>query len=131
MTSLGMPALPPRTTDPPWRTAWDRALYGPQGFFRRSAPGDHFRTAVTASDLLAQALVRLARGCGLRTVVDVGAGRGELVTAVHRLAPDLTLVAVEVADRPPGLPAAVHWTSTVPSRIDGLVVAAEWLDNIP
>ena len=27
MTSLGMPALPPPTSDPPWRTAWDRALY--------------------------------------------------------------------------------------------------------
>ena len=126
-----MPALPPRTTDPPWRTAWDRALYGPQGFYRHAAPGDHFRTAVHGSDLLARALLTMARGCGLDTVVDVGAGRGELLAALHLLAPDLRLVAVEVAGRPDGLPEQIRWTAALPARVDGLVVAHEWLDNIP
>ncbi len=76
-TSLGMPALPPRTDAPSWRTAWDNALYGPDGFYRRNAPADHFRTAVHGSVLSARALLRLLRANDLDTVVDVGAGRGE------------------------------------------------------
>jgi SAM-dependent MidA family methyltransferase len=126
-----MPALPPRTTDPPWRTAWDRALYGPRGFYRLAAPGDHFRTAVHGSDVLARAMLAMARSCGLDTVVDVGAGRGELLAALHPLAPDLRLVAVEVAARPAGLPDEVEWTTALPAGVDGLVVAHEWLDNVP
>jgi SAM-dependent MidA family methyltransferase len=130
-TSLGMPPLPPRTTAPAWRTAWDTALYGPDGFFRLNAPADHFRTAVHGSDLMARALLRLVRSHGLDTVVDVGAGRGELLTDLHRLAPDLELLAVEVAPRPQGLPDAIAWSPVLPESVDGLVVAHEWLDNIP
>jgi SAM-dependent MidA family methyltransferase len=126
-----MPALPPPTTDAPWRTVWDQALYGPAGFYRRSSPRDHFRTAVHGSDLLARALLRLVRDHDLRTVVDLGAGRGELVRDLHRLAPDLALVAVEVAARPDDLPDAVRWTGALPAAVDGLVVAHEWLDNVP
>ena len=126
-----MPPLPPRTAAPSWRTAWDTALYGPDGFFRRNAPADHFRTAVHSSDLMAQAFLRLVRDNGLDTVVDVGAGRGELLLALHRLAPDLELLAVEVAPRPAGLPEAIAWSPVLPDSVDGLVVAHEWLDNIP
>lgn len=126
-----MPAVPPRTPDPPWRTAWDSALYGPDGFYRHHAPADHFRTSVHGSDLLAEALLGLARHHGLTRVVDVGAGRGELLLGLHRLDPTLDLLAVEVAPRPPGLPDAVGWSAALPERIDGLVVAHEWLDNIP
>ena len=126
-----MPPLPPRTAAPSWRTAWDTALYGPDGFFRRNAPADHFRTAVHGSDLMAQAFLRLVRDTGLDTVVDVGAGRGELLLALHRLAPDLELLAVEVAPRPPDLPDAIAWSPVLPDSVDGLVVAHEWLDNIP
>ncbi len=130
-TSLGMPPLPPRTTAPPWRSAWDTALYGPGGFFRLHAPVDHFRTAVHGSDLMAQALLRLVREHDLDTVVDVGAGRAELLLALHRLAPDLELLAVEVAPRPEALPPAIGWSAALPSSVDGLVVAHEWLDNVP
>ena len=126
-----MPPLPPRTADPSWRTAWDTALYGPEGFFRRNAPADHFRTAVHGSDLMARAFLHLVRANGLDTVVDVGAGRGELLLALHRLAPDLELLAVEVAARPAGLPEAIAWSPALPESVDGLVVAHEWLDNIP
>ena len=131
VTSLGMPPLPPRTDAPSWRTAWDRALYGPDGFYRRHAPADHFRTAVHGSDVMARALLRLVRANGLDTVVDVGAGRGELLVALHRLAPDLELLAVEVAARPARLPSAIAWSTVLPESVDGLVVAHEWLDNIP
>jgi SAM-dependent MidA family methyltransferase len=130
-TSLGIPPLPPPTTDPPWKKAWDAALYGPEGFFRRESPVAHFRTSVHASPLFAEALVRLTRDAGLDTIVDVGAGRGELLAEAHRLDPDLTLLGVEVAPRPAALPDAVAWTAALPESVEGLVVANEWLDNIP
>ena len=83
LTSLGMPAMPPPTSDPVWKNAWDAALYGPGGFFRRESPSAHFRTSVHASPLFAAALVELVRRAGLDTVVDVGAGRGELLAEMH------------------------------------------------
>ncbi len=131
VTSLGMPPLPPRTDAPSWRTAWDRALYGPDGFYRRHAPADHFRTAVHGSDLMARALLRLVEAHDLDTVVDVGAGRGELLAALHRLSPELELLAVEVAPRPATLPPPIAWSPVLPESVDGLVIAHEWLDNIP
>jgi len=130
-TSLGIPAIPPPTSDPPWKAAWDDALYGAAGFFRRESPAEHFRTSVHASPLFAGALVHLVREAGLDTVVDIGAGRGELLRTVHRLAPDLDLLGVEVAARPDDLPRAIAWTTALPESVDGLVVANEWLDNIP
>ncbi len=129
--SLGLPPMPPPTTDPPWKKAWDAALYGPGGFFRREAPAAHFRTSVHASPLFARAVVELTRRAGLDTVVDVGAGRGELLREAHRLDPSLTLLGVEVAGRPADLPGAVDWSPVLPAEVDGLVIANEWLDNIP
>jgi SAM-dependent MidA family methyltransferase len=130
-TSLGIPAVPPPTTAPSWKDAWDDALYGAAGFFRRESPVAHFRTSVHASPLFAQALVRLVRQAGLDTVVDIGAGRGELLRAVHAIDPDLDLLAVEIAPRPDELPGSIAWTTALPEAVDGLVVANEWLDNIP
>ena len=130
-TSLGMPAVPPPTSAPTWKAAWDEALYGVQGFFRRESPVAHFRTSVHASPLFAQALVRLVRDAGLDTVVDIGAGRGELLAAMHAADPGLELLGVEVAPRPAELPDEVAWTTALPESVEGLVVANEWLDNIP
>ena len=130
-TSLGIPVVPPPTRDPSWRTAWDAALYGPEGFFRRESPSAHFRTSVHASPLFARAVVTLARTAGLDTIVDVGAGRGELLREALRLDPTLTLLGVEVAERPADLPEEIAWTGALPESVDGLVVANEWLDNIP
>jgi SAM-dependent MidA family methyltransferase len=81
--------------------------------------------------LFAGAVVRLVREAGLDTVVDIGAGRGELLRAVHDRAPDLDLLAVEVAPRPPDLPEAIAWTTALPDAVEGLVLANEWLDNVP
>ncbi len=131
LTSLGMPAVPPPTSLPTWKQAWDDALYGADGFFRREAPAAHFRTSVHASPLFARALVRMTRAAGLDTVVDIGAGRGELLAQMRGLDPGLDLLGVEVAARPDGLDPAIAWTTALPESVEGLVVANEWLDNIP
>ena len=123
--------MPPPTTAPTWKQAWDQALYGEQGFFRRESPADHFRTSVHASPLLAQALARLCRESGLDTVVDVGSGRGELLRQLHAIDPSLTLLGVEVAARPTELPAEIAWSPVLPTSVEGLIFANEWLDNIP
>lgn len=101
-----------------FRAAWEQALYGPDGFYRREAPADHFRTSVHASPLFATALIRLARELGHVVITDIGAGRGELAAEIHRQAPELSVLSVEVG-------------STLPDRLTGLVVANELLDNIP
>ena len=126
-----MPVVPPPTSHPTWKQAWDAALYGPDGFFRREAPAAHFRTSVHASPLFAQAIVRMTRDAGLNTVVDIGAGRGELLAQIRVLDPGLDLLGVEVASRPHGLDPAIAWTSALPEAVDGLVIANEWLDDIP
>lgn len=131
LKSLGMPAMPPRSHAPAWKQAWDDALYGPHGFFRREAPAEHFRTSVHASPLLAEALLELCHDTGLRTVVDLGSGRGELLRQLHKLDPSLRLLGVEVAARPVDLPDAIGWSATAPRSVEGLVFANEWLDNVP
>ena len=126
-----------------WREAMQSALYGETGFFTRHAPADHFRTSVTASPLFASAIARLV---GLVDealdrpdrfdLVDVGAGRGELLLGLAAALPEelrarTSLVAVERARRPDGLPEWIDWHAAPPERITGLLVATEWLDNVP
>ena len=114
----------------PWKDAWQAALYGPSGFYRHpGTPAAHFRTSVHASPLFARALLVLVRETGLDTLVDVGAGGGELLRDLHALDPNLRLCGVDLAPRPTDLPAAVAWTDAVP-EFDGLLLANEWLDNI-
>jgi SAM-dependent MidA family methyltransferase len=120
-------------------------LYGPDGFFVREAeaPARHFRTSAHASPLFAGALLRLvelldeALGRPERfDLVDVGAGGGELLTAVRarlpaHLARRIRLTAVEVAPRPAGLDTDICWRPEVPDGVTGLLTATEWLDNVP
>ncbi|MBM0234548.1 SAM-dependent methyltransferase, partial [Micromonospora sp. STR1_7] len=150
-----------------WRDAMTSALYGPGGFFVVGAgPAEHFRTSVHASPAFSSALLRLvsqvdaALGHPPRLdVVDVGAGRGELLRALVGLAvgvpgtptaavrrslddpssvaerPSLAervrFTAVEYADRPENLPEEINWTAEIPGQINGVLIATEWLDNIP
>jgi SAM-dependent MidA family methyltransferase len=125
-----------------WDVAWQRALYGGDGFYRRAggAPSSHFRTSVHASPLLAGALAELARRCGLGRVVDIGSGRGELLTALADADPDLGLVGVDIVGRPAALPERAQWLVSAggassrlgPEVCSGaLVVAHEWLDDVP
>jgi SAM-dependent MidA family methyltransferase len=110
-----------------WRTATHQALYAENGFYRRTGqPARHYRTSVHASPRFAAALLSLLPDAA--EIVDVGAGGGELLRAIDL---DVPLTAVEMAPRPADLPARIKWVSSLPSRIDGLVIANEWLDNIP
>ncbi len=114
-----------------WREATERALYGERGFFRTHAPSQHFRTSVHASPVFAEAVRCLARDAALTTVIDVGAGGGELLGALHALDPSLELIGVDVAEPPPGLPADASWQHEVPVTAGALLVANEWLDDVP
>ncbi|MFF8555084.1 SAM-dependent methyltransferase [Streptomyces sp. NPDC015501] len=124
-----------------WREAVQAALYGDEGFYRRpEGPAGHFRTSVHASPLFAAAVARLLAGIareldtGTIALVDVGAGRGELLTGVLAALPEgLEVVpyAVEVAARPPGLDPRIEWCAEPPAGITGLLFANEWLDNVP
>lgn len=123
----------------------EQALYAEDGgFYRRSeGPAGHFRTSVHASPLYSGAVARLlgdvdeALGHPAElALVDLGAGRGELLAGVlaavgPELADRLRPYAVELADRPGGLSDRVVWTDRVPEGVAGLLFANEWLDNVP
>jgi SAM-dependent MidA family methyltransferase len=127
-----------------WRAAAEDALYGPEGFYRRpEGPAGHFRTSVHASALFAGAVARLlcrvdealGRPATL-DFVDLGAGRGELVTGVlaalpAEVAARVRAYAVELAARPEGLGHGIEWLAEPPKGITGLLFANEWLDNVP
>ncbi|GAA0379828.1 SAM-dependent methyltransferase [Microbispora corallina] len=126
-----------------WRTATQRALYGPDGFYLRERPHRHFRTSVHVSAAFAEALVRLAARTDealgrppVLDLVDVGSGDGTLAAGVLAAAPPelaerLRVTAVDLSPRPEGLDAAVAWAREVPHGVAGLVVANEWLDDVP
>ena len=99
-----------------FRQAWDTALYGPSGFYRRERPAAHFRTSVHASPLFGQAIARLADQVGATQVIDIGAGEGELGRVLR--AAGLTVIDIELDD-------------DLPPHLTGLVIANEWLDNLP
>jgi len=121
-----------------------QALYGERGFYRQDpGPSAHFRTSVEASPLHGQALARLVgatdESLGHPTpldVVDMGAADGSLLRVLLVSLPDETrartrAVGVELRPRPPDLPDRIGWASEVPPGINGVVLANEWLDNIP
>jgi SAM-dependent MidA family methyltransferase len=124
----------------------EQALYGPAGFFTRDGargPVGHFRTSSTASPLFAQALADLLVRVDTELdhpksldLVEIGAGRGELLTGVlasvpAELAGRLNPIAVELAPRPADLSDRIGWSNRPPETITGLLLAIEWLDNVP
>ncbi|MEU9029672.1 SAM-dependent methyltransferase [Streptomyces sp. NPDC048383] len=134
-----------------WRPATEAALYGPDGFYVRPGgpgPAGHFRTSVHASPLYARAVARLLCAVDAELgrperldLVDVGAGRGELLTGVLAALPAATAArvrpyAVERAAAPdpaaPGGPdRRIRWVAEPPAGTTGLLFANEWLDNVP
>jgi SAM-dependent MidA family methyltransferase len=129
-----------------WRAAMADALYGPRGFYRRAGgPAAHFRTSAIASPLFGTALLRLlvavdeALGRPNRLdLIDIGAGGAHLLRRLAVLAPTyvsrrLRIGAVEVTPRPADLPEHITWYDRLPppGTVTGLVLATEWLDNVP
>ena len=122
-----------------WSVAMRDALYGPGGFYRVHAPAGHFATSsqhpvfAAAIDVLIGRIDAALGHPDPLTVVDVGAGSGELLGALTerdrtgRLAP----IAVDVRPRPAGLDARIAWADTVPEEVTGLVLACELLDVVP
>jgi SAM-dependent MidA family methyltransferase len=127
-----------------WQQAWDRALYGNNGFYRQAAgPAGHFSTATQGvpqiGEQLARALLSLMEREGLDTFVDMGCGRGELLEQVHRLGPQIRCTGVDIVARP-ALSKPIGWLQSpggeqLPDELDGLtstlVFANEWLDVVP
>jgi SAM-dependent MidA family methyltransferase len=126
----------------PWRVAWHHALYGPRGFYRQPrGPAGHFTTATQgdSGQALAQTLWTWADRYGLDGIVDVGAGRGELLQHLYACDPARPLTGLDVVARPPDLPRSIAWMESPgggelpmawqPDR--ALVVAHEWLDVVP
>jgi SAM-dependent MidA family methyltransferase len=126
----------------PWESAWREALYGDRGFYRGIGPAGHFETATHGGPgaVLADALARLAVARGLRQVVDIGAGRGELLTQMAALDTTVDLVGVDVVPRPADLADRIGWIRSpggadlpadLGSLTDTLLLAHEWLDVVP
>lgn len=121
-----------------WSDAMERALYGPDGFYRRELPRDHFATSAQAP-VFAEAVARLVDEVDAALgrpaafdVVDVGAGHGELLGHLAALLDERArLTAVELRPRPKDLPERVSWRSEVPTGVTGLLIACELLDNVP
>ncbi|HET8970568.1 MAG TPA: SAM-dependent methyltransferase, partial [Candidatus Nanopelagicales bacterium] len=140
-----------------WAAAWTRALYGDAGFYRTGCgasrgPGGHFRTSVHVGPVFAGALAellcrvddRLGRPAVL-DLVDVGAGRGELAAGIVAALPAavaarVRAVAVDLRERPAGLDPRVGWVTGgapqvvsggYPDGVRGLLLAHEWLDDLP
>ena len=133
----------------PWLDAWADSAYGEDGFWRVSRPEQHFRTA-SSTPLLATVLVDLlAEHPTIETVVELGAGDGQLLAGLSALRPDLFLAGIDLRDRPDHLPARVAWsrdlwdvrstgwtTGSAEDRLGGLsgpalVLCIEWLDDLP
>ncbi|MCA1823564.1 MAG: hypothetical protein LC640_04735, partial [Frankia sp.] len=132
-----------------WRAATQRALYGPDGFYRRGrGPGRDYRTSTTATGSFSVALATLvdlldtALGAPPTLhVAEVGAARGwltrtlsaELAVRSPELAARVEWWCVDLGAPPADLPAHINWRHTLDELppLVGLLLANEWLDNVP
>ncbi len=129
-----------------WRQAMQAALYGPDGFYARGEPpARHFRTSVHVSPRYAAAILDLLRH------IDAGLGHpGADRSGGCRRGPGRTARAGSLVPRRsrgwpggsprtrwrsrPGPPVSIRASAgaaSPPEAVTGLVVASEWLDNIP
>ena len=142
MLPYGAPG--PRT----WFDAWIESAFGADGFWRRHWPDEHFRTATSSSSLIAESLAALLDRLEISVVIDVGAGRGQLLAALAALRQDLRLAGIDLRPRPEALPAEVDWAEDLwdvryggwtTGRAEALlresgpamIVCCEWLDDLP
>ena len=128
-----------------WAGAWSQSA---QAFWSDAEPRDHFSTS--AGEVVAdRLLIELQRIDGRLdhpdqlTILDIGAGDGSLLRLIANRAPAslrgrLRLVGVDVRARSAQTAqTGPEWITTwAPSRLDvepvrGIVMAHEWLDEIP
>lgn len=144
-----------------WYDGWRTTSVGPVGFWQHERPADHFRTASGATGLVARMLLTLlADRPEISTVVDIGAGDGRLLAEIGALAPRMRLIGLDLRPAPeyaaatsttawlrgcwdvdtagwlrsPDLaPGAgpVPLRTLLPAGQPMVVVAAEWLDDLP
>lgn len=128
-----------------WRRAWEDSLAGPSNFYASNAPAHHFTTDVMQGAIAPIVLPRLRELLDARdgpvTVLDAGAGGGELLTSLLGLLSEaeqsrVRLRGLDLRDRPVGLDDRIDWQSTdirqaEVAPIDGIMVAHELLDDIP
>lgn len=134
--------------------SWQRA-WAANNFYLREQPEHHFTTGVGLGDAIAQVMVaelislqdRLIRDQVI-TVIDIGCGSAQLLIRMQELcavdAPQILKrsrwVGVDVRSRPPNLPRSIDWWQGsapeilheyAPHGVQGLLIAHEWLDDIP
>ncbi len=133
----------------PWSIAWHDAHLGPHGFYRHHVPAQHFATEAQDGllvEALAVAIKQIAArlpATGPIDIIDIGAGSGELLTSLlAALGGDSRchFTAIDVRPRPVDLPERIDWiigeapeilTKIRPEGITGIVIAHEWLDDLP
>ncbi len=132
MTDVGHPL--------PWSEAWRVAS---REFWSQAEPGDHFQTSVGPA--LADRLAAIIHATDARqghpesfTILDVGCGDGELIELLHErcteLAPRARWVGLDVRSfSRPGVESMTGtWPDIVgPHAMVGVVMAHEWLDEVP
>ena len=133
----------------PWQEAWEDC-----DFYHHHQPAAHFDTSVTMSDHVADELTLVLHSVRQRlegdapiSVVDVGAGGGQLLTAMWQqvmttdvvFAESVHWIGIDIRSRPLGLPTSIEWwrgdapgvlETHAPNGLRGLILAHEWLDDI-
>jgi SAM-dependent MidA family methyltransferase len=118
-----------------WRSAWQQALLGTDGFYRHgpgslcgAGPSGHFRTSASVGQgrVLAQAILGVLKqvdirlgGCDRLDVLEVGAGDGALANALMAaiavdssgmpLRDRVQVTCIDVHERPGGLMPNISW----------------------
>lgn len=145
----------------PWAEMWERAATGPAGYWRAHGVAEGFRTAPATGPQVAAAVAALLdEHPRITRVVELGAGDGELLTALARSSPGLSCLGVDLRLAPtrvagagvdgPGIGWVVdRWRDAGtgspgsgweqgrvpalfgPAAPPTLLIAHEWLDELP
>jgi 2-polyprenyl-3-methyl-5-hydroxy-6-metoxy-1,4-benzoquinol methylase len=111
-----------------------RSLVTDLAAWRREAVA---RSGGTSDDVIKRLVLRLLRASGATgSLLDFGAGRGELLLAVHERGGMAQLHGIDMLARPEHLPAAIHWEErdlNEPLRPEGaydVVVCSETIEHL-
>ena len=127
-----------------WRSAWERANLA---FYSQEKPDGHFRTSTSYPDVIGPAFLSLLDDHPTsepHQIVDVGGGDGRLLSAMRAawiesgrdpVLLECTLVDIRASESPHVVTvvgdARTCLNRIFPRGIHGLLIAHEWLDDIP